>query len=389
MNKYYNIGAYYFPGFHPNQYNEQWHGKGWTEWELLKAASQRFEGHQQPKVPLWGYEDESDPVVMEKKIAAAADHNIDAFIFDWYWYENGPMHERCLEEGYLHAKNNNRCKFAIMWANHGWAAMQPQGRGRPHYYQTNSMLSYEAFLKATDHIIEHYFKHPSYWRPDGKLYFSFYEMKELVEMFGNMEKARKALDEFRCRVRAAGLGELNLNIIHQDYPILPGERQFEAGDSQNQYYKELGFDSVTSYIWIHHYMDTMDFPATPYCRLREQMKADYIKFSEQLDLPYYPNITMGWDPSPRTVQSDVYENVGYPFTPTISDNTPDEFRLALVQAKEFVDSHPKCRDIITVNAWNEWTESSYLEPDIINGYGYLQAFKEIFPAKPDRQETGE
>ena len=54
-------------------------GKGWNEWDLVKAATPRFPGHQQPKVPLWGHEDESDPKVMERKIAAAADHGIDVF----------------------------------------------------------------------------------------------------------------------------------------------------------------------------------------------------------------------------------------------------------------------------------------------------------------------
>lgn len=387
MKQNYEIGAYYFPGFHPNQYNEKWHGKGWSEWELLKAAGPRFEGHQQPKVPLWGYEDESDPSVMEKKIDAAGRNNIGAFIFDWYWYEDGPMHERCLEEGYLNAGNTDQCKFAIMWANHGWAAMQPQGRGRPYYYQTDSRLSYGTFIKATDYIINRYFKHPSYWRPDGRLYFSIYEMKELVEMFGSIENTRYALDNFRERVRKEGLGELNINIIHQDYPILPGEKQFKEGENQNRYYQQLGFDSVTSYIWIHHYMDEMDFPAAPYPVLREKMKADYEKFSDMLEAPYYPNITMGWDPSPRTVQSDVYENVGYPFTPTISGNTPGEFKKALVQAKDFVDAHPECRNIITVNAWNEWTESSYLEPDVVNGYQYLEAFKEVFQTNRAENNT--
>lgn len=378
MKKKYEIGAYYFPGFHPNQYNEKWHGKGWTEWEVLKVARPRFEGHQQPKVPLWGYEDESDPKVMEKKIEAAASHNISAFLFDWYWYESGPMHEACLEQGYLHASNNAKVKFAIMWANHGWAAMQPQGRGRPYYYQTESKLSYDSFIKATDHIIETYFKHPSYWRPDGKLYFSFYEMKELVEQFGGLKETKEALEAFRQRVRDAGLGEMNLNVIHQDYPILPGERRFEGENSQNWYYNQLGFDSVTSYIWVHHHLDHMDFPMTPYNILREKTREDYERFSEALDLPYYPNVTMGWDPSPRTIQSDVYDNVGYPFTATISENTPEEFGKALEMAKSFVDRHPECKNIITINAWNEWTESSYLEPDTTYGYRYLEEFTRVF-----------
>lgn len=82
--------AWYFPNWHPTPLNDRWHGKGWTEWECVKHASPKFEGHVQPKVPLWGYEDESDPKVFEKKIQTAHDYGIDGFIFDFYWFKQGP-----------------------------------------------------------------------------------------------------------------------------------------------------------------------------------------------------------------------------------------------------------------------------------------------------------
>lgn len=81
MNSEYQVAAYYFPNFHIDRRNEEWHGKGWTEWNLVKAATPRFTGHNQPKIPLWGYEDEANPAVMGKKIASAADNGLSAFIF--------------------------------------------------------------------------------------------------------------------------------------------------------------------------------------------------------------------------------------------------------------------------------------------------------------------
>lgn len=71
-----------FPNYHLEPRNEEWHREGWTKWNLVKAATPRFPGHQQPKVPLWGYEDEADPRVSEQQIAAAADRGITAFIYD-------------------------------------------------------------------------------------------------------------------------------------------------------------------------------------------------------------------------------------------------------------------------------------------------------------------
>ena len=106
------------------------HSNDWSEWELVKEAKPRFEGHRQPYVPVWGYEDEKDPAVMAKKIRAAATHGVDAFIFDWYWYEGGPFLNRCLDEGFLGAPNTDSLKFALMWACHDWSDRFPATAGR-------------------------------------------------------------------------------------------------------------------------------------------------------------------------------------------------------------------------------------------------------------------
>ena len=97
------VASYYFPNYHVDPRNEAQHGTGWTEWELVRRGEPRFPGHDQPKTPLWGHEDESDPAVMARKIDAAADHGIDAFIFDWYYYDDGPFLERGIEKGFFDA----------------------------------------------------------------------------------------------------------------------------------------------------------------------------------------------------------------------------------------------------------------------------------------------
>jgi hypothetical protein len=85
----------------------------------------------QPRVPLWGHTDESQPAEMARKIDAAADHGIDALIFDWYFYDDGPFLERPIDDGFLKAKNNGRLKFAFMWANHDWIDIHPARHGLP------------------------------------------------------------------------------------------------------------------------------------------------------------------------------------------------------------------------------------------------------------------
>ena len=125
----YDISVFYFPNYHKgDKHNELWHGEGWTEWELMKHASPRFEGHDMPKIPLWGYEDESDIAVMEKKIKTAAEYGITNMLFDWYWYADGPFLNKPLDEAFLKCKNVNDIKFSIMWANHDWDDIHPISR---------------------------------------------------------------------------------------------------------------------------------------------------------------------------------------------------------------------------------------------------------------------
>lgn len=373
----YEIAAYYFPNYHPDARNARWHGPGWTEWELVKAAKPRFEAHEQPKVPAWGYEDESDPRVMAKKIEAAG-HGITAFIFDWYWYEDGPFLHKALEGGFLCAENVDKLKFAVMWANHDWLDIHPAPHNTPYRALVTGAVSVRAFREAADHVIKTYFSHPSYWRAGRGLYFSIYDLRALLKGLGGLENARRELEQFRDRTRSAGLGEINLNaVVWGETALLEEERIADI----NELLEQLGFDSVSSYTWVHH-EPLSSFPASSYAALREASVRGFDVFAARYRLPYYPNVTMGWDPSPRTVQSDVYENLGYPFTPILVGNSPLEFKKALEGAKSFLDRGGNRPKILTINAWNEWTEGSYLEPDTVHGAAYLEAVREVFSPKP-------
>ncbi|MCD9022535.1 glycosyltransferase WbsX family protein [Cohnella silvisoli] len=369
------VAVYYFPNYHLDPINERTHGKGWTEWELVKRATPRFPGHEQPKEPLWGYLDESKPETAERQIAAAADHGIDAFIYDWYWYDNQPFLHRALEEGYLHAENRERLKFALMWANHDWLNIFPYKRGMNHTVLSSGLVSDEAFEAATDYVIANYFSQPSYWRVNGGLYFSFYELMSLIQSFGTMDATKRALDRFRTKVRAAGLGELHVNAVVWGIQNLPGEKKLERPDEMA---RALGVDSVTSYVWIHN-VPLEEFPTVDYAKVAKQAEQDWTKFKHEFSVPYFPNVSMGWDPSPRTVQSDIYDALGYPFTPIITGNTPESFEEAMNAVKKFLaGSDEGVPQIVTVNSWNEWTEGSYIEPDTVHGTAYLEAIRRVF-----------
>ncbi|MBC8063557.1 MAG: glycoside hydrolase family 99-like domain-containing protein [Chlorobia bacterium] len=368
------VACYYFGNYHHGDpRNEKAKGPGWSEWELVKAAKPRFPGHSQPKVPLWGYEDESDPKVMAKKIDEAADHGVDAFIFDWYYFNDGPFLDRPIDRGFLKARNNKRLKFAFMWANHDWIDIHPHRRG------TNPKLLYpgrvtpETFEKVGDHLVKNYLRHPSYWTVDGKPYFSFYELSKLLESFGSVEATRAALNRLRAKAVKAGLPGLHLNAVVWGQPILPGE--IKPADTP-KLVNELGLDSVTSYVWIHH----VGLPKreTDYNFVRDAYFRYWESTDHQFAVPYFPNVTMGWDSSPRADQRDAFENTGYPFMNTVVSNTPERFRRALEMAKQrLLDQKTRPR-ILNINCWNEWTEGSYLEPDTVHGMKYLEAIRSVF-----------
>jgi hypothetical protein len=370
----FTVACYYFGNYHPGDpRNAALKGPGWTEWELVKAARPRFPGHEQPKVPLWGYEDESDPKVMARKIDAAADHGIDTFIFDWYYYNDGPFLERPLEDGFMATDNNDRLRFGLMWANHDWVDIHPYKRGAPAELLYPGAVTPATFAKVCDLVINRYFTHPSYWLVEGCPYFSFYDLSQLLAGFDSPARARVALDEFREKTRRAGFPDLHLNAVVWGKPVLPGEVVI---DNVPRLIDDLGFDSVTSYVWFHH-VDLPDLQ-TGFDRARDSYFRHWDAAKEQFRQPYYPNVTMGWDSSPRAHQQDEFGNFGYPFTNTISGNTPERFRRALELTKERLRQEPAARRILNINSWNEWTEGSYLEPDTVHGMAYLEAVRDVF-----------
>lgn len=365
------LAAYYFPNFHVDRMNETAHGAGWTEWELVKRAVPRFEGHHQPRIPLWGYGDESEPTIMEQKIDAAVRSGLSAWIFDWYWYEEGNFLSGCLDKGFLGAENNRELSFALMWANHDWYDIHPAKRGG-RVLQYSGAISPEKFRQGLSHVIKKYMLRPNYWRIDGGAYFSFYDIANLIKVFGSAEDAKRALSAFREEARRAGAGELHLNAVVYEAPILPGET---SPANLNELTKYLGFDSIGSYTWLHRH--EASWPSQEYAEIAEAAVGDYAEFQKNFSLPYIPNVTVGWDSSPRTVASEKFEFTGYPYCPILTENRPEIFGAALRRIASEAEKDKNSLKAVTINAWNEWTEGSYLEPDDLYDYGFLDEIKKF------------
>jgi hypothetical protein len=363
--------AWYFPNWHPDPRNDEWHGRGWTEWEVSKCSRPRFPGHDQPKVPLWGYEDESDPVVMEKKIDTALAYGIDGFLWDMYWFEDGGYRLNALDKGFFGAKNNEKFKIALMWCNHDPIYVHPASRRFVRPQLMPGELSPEAFKNGSDYFIKNYFWRPNYLRVDDKIFFVLWDMQKLIKSYGGLYGTRLILNDFRKRVADAGLGELFL-ACEGSHLESYGQKDRET---YNKTLKYLGIDGTVSYSWP---LRNDKWPSVEY---DDFMAAGIKKCHDDaafIDLPASFTVSNGWDSSPRTVQSEMYEPVGYPFSPVVVNNTPEKFEEALRAARDFVENGKFTGKFVTLSTWNEWTEGNFLEPSAKYGYQYLEAVKRVF-----------
>lgn len=372
--KYYDVAAFVWPSYHPDDRAKIFWPDGIGEWQTVISNKPKFPGHEQPRYPLWGYINEADPYVAEMEIAAAADHGVNVFIFDWYWYDGMPFLEGHLNDGYLKARNNDRVKFYLMWANHEVPLIWDKRNADDFVTRKNQSLLWRAdidrreFEKIARRFIEKYFSHPSYYKIDGKPVFMLYDWYNFVKGMGGVKEARDALEWFRRQTKQAGFPGLELQLSMRDDSELRLQAPSDATfGSQKEIIRQLGFDSLTHYQFFHFLDMNRD-----YNDVVKDAVPRWEKISTDYAAKYYPHVSVGWDSTPRYEQ-----HVGA----IVKNNTPANFEQALRRAKEFVDAHPQQVPLITVNSWNEWTETSYLQPCTKYGYGYLQAVKHVFVDK--------
>ena len=368
--KTYDVAAYVYPAYSGDDLRARifW-PDGIGEWQTVKNAMPKFEGHQWPRKPLWGYVNEADPYVMEMEINAAADHGINVFIYDWYWYDRMPFLESCLNDGYLKAKNNDRVQFYLMWAIHDVPYLWDIRNS--HIENTvlwKGAVDRKEFEVIANRLIEKYFSHPSYYKIDGKPVFMVYGFARLLAGLGGAAQTREAFDWFRERCVKEGLGGLHLQIdmLYEwgfDFSGLDGDSSVKASEIHNLI-KQTAPDSITHYHFCHYADMNRDY---------SDILADAIKEWERLDqaydIPFFPHVSLGWDNNPRF--KDLKPSI-------IKNNTPENVKKAFQATKHYIDTHPDQPPLITINSWNEWTEASYLQPDDLHGYGYLEALKQVF-----------
>ena len=358
----YIVAAYIWPSCHDDSLARKYlWGEGTGEWEVIRQGDPRFEGHYQPKQPLWGYEPDNDPSVVERWIDAAVSHGVNTFIYDWYWFMNGPYLESALNDGFLKAKNRDKMNFYIMWANHTVAKNYWNCRryGDDDSILFSPVVDWNDFKKIVDRIITRYFVQPNYLKFDNCPVMAIFDYDQLVKSFGSIGETAKALDYFREEAVKAGFDGIHFQMNPGGGYTLSEEgiRNLTGlvdglGINSIAFYNMGGFDPD----YLRHGANAIE--------IREQ-------WDEVFDIPVFPTVSIGWDDTPRFPAKGADDVTRF-------HNTPVSFGAFLDVAKDYADAHPEQPRMVVINAWNEWIEGSYLLPDRLNGFGYLEAVRDVF-----------
>lgn len=256
-------------------------------------------------------------------------------------------------------------------------------------------MSANVTLAAFDYIINTYMAHPSYLRLEtpsagrdaqGNVrkcpFFSFYQINYIANKLGSVQATAALLQQFRQKAAAnPAVGCIHLNMMGGGLNGLPGSSQQPAVD--------LGADTVSHYGWMKTVTNT-PFPQANYTDVQKAGVSAWQIFEQHFGVPYIPSASVAWDASPRCAYSDVYTTWGYPWG-SAWRATPAEWQQSLQLGRQYLDA--RCSSIsrqsnsgdvpaycppLILNAWNEWSEGAYLEPDVREGSARLDAVKAVF-----------
>jgi hypothetical protein len=363
----YDVAAYIWPSYHYEPRCEHFWPEKDGEWYTVRRGTPRFPGHDMPRIPLLGYQDEADPAVMRQHVELAMEHGINVFIMDWYWYDNAPCFERQLNEGLIPALKGTDARFYLMWANHDasnlwnmhvdtrWDGKDP--------VLWSGKVSRNVLEPMFDRIIDKYLGLDCYYRINGKPVFSIFEYTNLINGLGGVEQTADAFKWMRSRCEARGLNGLDIQAIARIRAKEKNTGKPEPGTSTYTAL-QLAFDSSTSYQFVMDAGGGSDYSTWAAAAI------DRWPQYEAIYKTYYPHASIGWDNTHRNPSAGK-EHV-------VPGSTPDAFESCLKKAKVWLDARPKQAPLLTINSWNEWTEGSYLLPDKQWGYGYLEAVRNVF-----------
>jgi len=350
--------AYYLPQFHPIPENDEWWGKGFTEWTNVGKAKPLFPGHYQPHVPAdLGYYDLRVPETRQAQADMAREYGVEGFVYWHYWFGKG---KQLLERPFKEVLESGKpdFPFALAWANESWS-------GSFHGLKEGKVLIEQTYPGDEDYIA-HFntvlpaLKDHRYITCEGKPMFFLYrpfempDTKHFIELWQKLAKDNGMMGIYFVAICGR---QYDADIAIDSYNRLKGIG-FDAINVVNCYEARI---SQVKYRFVRKlfYKILKCIPdIRPYCL--EQMVSPIDYKSDVI-----PTVTPNWDHTPRTGDQGII----------LTGSTPEVFRACVRHFVKIVSSKPFENRFIIIKSWNEWAEGNHMEPDLKYGCMYLEALK--------------
>lgn len=343
--------AFHLPQYHPIPENDEWWGKGFTEWTNTAKAKPLFPGHYQPHVvaDLGFY----DLRLAESRVAQAElakQYGLAGFCYYHYWFGGKMLLERPVEE--IVRSGQPDFGFCMCWANQTWTGIWHGAPGRILIEQTypgdeDHRRHFEYLLPA--------FRDARYIRVDGKPVFVIYRPMEIPDV-------HCVMDLWREMAVKAGLGGLHLVAV-EGPDWIPQEHGFDASITP-RLPPRRGWVSWRSPIkrLVQKYQEMKGYPT-----IHSYQKAmPEFLVEPKAGVENYPCAIPNWDNTPRSGSNGL----------VLHGSTPELFRKHLRAALGLAKKLPEGHQFVFVKAWNEWAEGNHLEPDLKYGHAYLEVVAE-------------
>lgn len=372
------IIPFYLPQFHAIPENDEWWGKGFTEWVNVKKAKPLFPGHQQPVAPLdENYYNLLEPKTIGWQIEIAKKYGIYGFCFYHYWFDGHMLLEKPME--IMKNDPSLNIPYCISWANENWTnAWCAEGDVKTLIQQTYG--GREEWERHFNYLLQ-FFKDPNYILEDNKPFFIIYR-PEIIPCLNDM------LDCWDEMAKKNGFDGMTFAYQQLSYHIMDGKDEsrfrynIEYQPSYARYDIRLNQDSKSGKFFF---------------RVRTAIRTFVLNFDKKWGTNYSSKLTKGklqienYDELCQQIVNRMPDSdkaipgmfVGWDNTPRRGEKgrvcigtSPERFEHYLrLQVDNAINNYHK--DKIFIFAWNEWAEGGYLEPDKANGFSFLQAIKNV------------
>ncbi len=350
--------AFYLPQFHEIEENNKWWGKGFTEWSNTRKAKPLFWGHNQPRVPYKGYYDLSDSSIMKEQMKLAKKYGMGGFCFYHYWFNGKKLLERPIEK--LLEEKRIELPFCLSWANEPWTRTWDGEKGAKEILMEQNYGDEKDWKKHFDYLLN-YFIRDEYIKVDGKPVFLIYKAQQIPRCDDMITLWNKLANEngmkgiyfiyTSANGKICNIDGFNAEVDFEPFRTVTGTENLKHKISKNHLLKKFKFLKSKKLYPIINYIDVYE---AMICRKGKR------------NIKTYFGAFVDWDNTARRGKDPLL---------IIDNANPKNFEYYL--EKQVLKSMSLKNELLFINAWNEWGEGTYLEPDKKYGYAYLRAIKRV------------